>query len=442
MTGRSDRGSVKSHGDARLKNGDFPLSAESEELIWVRASDWLIHANPGCDPGEKCHSPWESPASLIDRAHPDDRERVRQAYEQERRHGAPFNMIYRITGTDGTWRWIHARSFRLGDAEDKWRTVGIAEDITSRREIEELLRIQRDLAISLGSVVELHEALNIILEACLSVNGVDGGGIYLIEPDTGTLQLFCHAGLSPEFIAVVTHYTPDSPQARLVSRGEPNYWTSPPGTLQVDALRKEGIKALASIPVKADGHIIAALNIASRSNTEIPRAWRAFYESLAIQIAATISRLRTREQLQTQSGDLLEANSALKALLRQRESDRLELEESILENVRQLILPHIEKLKKSSLPEHQKLSLDILEANLQEITSPFIRKTTTRFLGLTSTEIRVADLIRKGRSSKEIADILGISERAVTFHRQSIRGKLGLKRAKVNLHAYLSAMSD
>ncbi len=147
-----------------------------------------------------------------------------------------------------------------------------------------------------------------------------------------------------------------------------------------------------------------------------------------------------RAKLRAQSEDLKETNAALKVLIKQREEDRTELEESLLRNVKHLILPYLEKLKRSRLENAQKNFIEIMEAHLREITSPFVHKISAPMLGLTPSEIRVADLIRQGKGTKEISDLLGISERSVIFHRQGIRQKLSLTGKKLNLQTYLNSL--
>ena len=85
--------------------------------------------------------------------------------------------------------------------------------------------------------------------------------------------------------------------------------------------------------------------------------------------------------------------------------------------------------------------LEILESNLNDIVSPFLKKLSSQYLNLTPTEIQVANLIREGKSTKEIAEVLTISERAIEFHRNNIRDKLGLKKEKANLRSYLLSLS-
>jgi len=151
-------------------------------------------------------------------------------------------------------------------------------------------------------------------------------------------------------------------------------------------------------------------------------------------------KLRERERdLEIQTKNLEEINTALNVLLKKRDEDKTELEEKVLQNVQQLIEPYIAKLKLSGLDERQKALASILESNLKDMTSSFAYSLSSKHLNLTPKEIKVANLIKQGMTSKEICDILGSSEKVVAFHRQNIRRKLGLLNKKVNLKSYLAA---
>jgi len=130
-------------------------------------------------------------------------------------------------------------------------------------------------------------------------------------------------------------------------------------------------------------------------------------------------------------------NAALNVLLKKREEDKAELEEKVLLNIKQLIEPYVLKLKQSGLDERQKALADILESNLKDITSSFAYSLSSRHLNLTPGEVKVANLVKQGKTSKEISEILKSSEKVVAFHRQNIRRKLGLLNEKVNLTSYL-----
>ena len=147
-------------------------------------------------------------------------------------------------------------------------------------------------------------------------------------------------------------------------------------------------------------------------------------------------------ELRTKAKNLEEVNIALRVLLKQREGDKAQLEEKVLSNVKDLIMPYLERLKKTSLDNNQMSSVDILQSNLKEIISPFSRKLSSKYLGLTPTEIRVANLIKKDKTTKEIAEIMNVSEKTVNTHRDHIRKKIGIKRKKVNLRTYLSSLQQ
>lgn len=149
----------------------------------------------------------------------------------------------------------------------------------------------------------------------------------------------------------------------------------------------------------------------------------------------------SREELQEQKQGLEEANIALKVLLKHRENDKLELEKNVLTNVKALVLPYVEKLKEVPLKPRNKALVEIIENHLKDIISPLLQKFSNAKIILTPQEIKVVALIKDGKSSKEISDILTISETTVNFHRKNLRKKFGLKNRQMNLRSYLISMS-
>ncbi len=151
--------------------------------------------------------------------------------------------------------------------------------------------------------------------------------------------------------------------------------------------------------------------------------------------------LRKREaQLEIQTSELEEVNTALRVLLKQRDEDKADLEEKILFNVKELVVPYIERLKKGKFDAERTLCLNILESNLNDIVSPFARRLSSEYLGLTPTEIQIANLVKEGKTTKEIAEVLHSSTRTVEFHRNNIRKKIGIKNSKANLRSRLLSM--
>ena len=150
--------------------------------------------------------------------------------------------------------------------------------------------------------------------------------------------------------------------------------------------------------------------------------------------------LKKRErELAQKSRFLEEANSALKVVLQNMENQATELQGDILNNVKELILPHIEKLRQCQSIAEQKSHLDIIEENLNNITSPFLRNIAAHYLNLTPKEIQVANLVKDGKTTKEIAELMTLSARSIDFHRDNIRKKFDLKNKKTNLQSFLSS---
>ena len=129
----------------------------------------------------------------------------------------------------------------------------------------------------------------------------------------------------------------------------------------------------------------------------------------------------------------------MKVLLNKREQDKKDLEEKIMLNFRELVLPILEKFRKSGLRDRQVSYLEILETNLNDILSPLLRGLSSKHVKLSPMENQVANLIKQGKRTKEIADILNLSSKTVEFHRDGIRNKTGIKNKKINLITYLQS---
>ncbi|PSB30260.1 response regulator [Stenomitos frigidus] len=87
---------------------------------------------------------YENQYNWVDHLHPDDRDASSQAFQAKAAAGQ-FDEEYRIVLADGSIRWVHDRCFPLRDETGKlYRFVGIAEDITDRRQAQELLRLSEE----------------------------------------------------------------------------------------------------------------------------------------------------------------------------------------------------------------------------------------------------------------------------------------------------------
>jgi DNA-binding CsgD family transcriptional regulator len=131
---------------------------------------------------------------------------------------------------------------------------------------------------------------------------------------------------------------------------------------------------------------------------------------------------------------------ALKVLLKQREDDKKDMEERFVMNMQNLVLPFVEQMKKGNLGAGQQANLDIIETHLHNIATPLLKN--IRQFNFTPKEIKVAMLVKEGKSTKEIAEMLKISTESIDVHRKNMRKKLGVSNRKANLQSHLVSLEQ
>ena len=233
--------------------------------------------------------------------HHEDIERVeRELSKRIMENCSDFSQEYRILTKSGEVRWVDERTFIEADENGVVKYLkGIILDITERKRREKLLYIQRDLGISLSVSKNLKETLEKLLEACLLIDQIDAGGIYLVDEETGDLTLSIQHGFSPTFVEHASHYSANSPNAKLVRIGQPVYKQHIDLLLtsRDDVLRQENLRATAIIPVISDKKVIAAFYLASSLEYELSDSVRTVIETIATQFGVFISRISMEEKL-------------------------------------------------------------------------------------------------------------------------------------------------
>jgi len=143
------------------------------------------------------------------------------------------------------------------------------------------------------------------------------------------------------------------------------------------------------------------------------------------------------KELEQKTLHLEESNIALKVLLQKREEDKKNIEKNVLHNIEKLVLPYLEKLKNKMAEFEEYTYIEAIELNLKEIIEPFNSNSLNDFSKLTPSEIQIIDLIKKNKTTKEIATLLKLSPTTIATHRQNIRKKLNLTNQKTNLRTIL-----
>ena len=152
-----------------------------------------------------------------------------------------------------------------------------------------------------------------------------------------------------------------------------------------------------------------------------------------------VARREAFEVVRQKNKEIEETNIALRVLLDQYKKADEDIQHRILIQLEKAVFPYIELLRQCRLDEHGKECLDMLSAHLRMVGDAFMQKLSNPGLGLTKREILVADLVRQGKSTKEIAKLLGLLPRSVEAYRNKIRKKLHLNKKNISLKQYLTS---
>jgi PAS domain S-box-containing protein len=170
--------------DAALRESEarFRQVAENiNEVFWLANLDntEMLYVSPAYEQvfGRSCESVYRDPRSWLEAVHPEDLDRVRQAFYGDRT-GREMEATYRVVRADGSVRWIHDRAFGIRDAFGQpYRFAGVAEDITDRRQAEEerarLLESETRARAEAEAALERLRAIDTITDSALVHLGLD-----------------------------------------------------------------------------------------------------------------------------------------------------------------------------------------------------------------------------------------------------------------------------
>jgi DNA-binding CsgD family transcriptional regulator len=207
--------------------------------------------------------------------------------------------------------------------------------------------------------------------------------------------------------------------------------------------------------VDADGHFTGRRasnrDITDRKITEkaLHKAQRELerrVEERTLELRTTAKELETKQEellrhksmLEAVNMDLLETNKAVSVLARNIDREKDEAEKEIIKVIRSRAMPILEEFQRNKAFKKYRSEIDDLIKSFSKLT-PGLKISAEIFTSLSSTELRVAAMIKNGLNSQEIANLLNISMDTVKTHRRNIRKKLKLKNAKINLASYLES---
>ncbi len=149
----------------------------------------------------------------------------------------------------------------------------------------------------------------------------------------------------------------------------------------------------------------------------------------------------TNEELYLTNRQLLDTNTSLSILARNLDKTRKETEKQLLDRLRSILRPFLIRLSNDP-------SLARYEDEFRAVAKEIEDNSSNSIFGmveadcLSSTELAIASMVRKGASSKDVAQTLNISIDTVKTHRRNIRRKLRIQHAHISLQAYLHSVGE
>jgi PAS domain S-box-containing protein len=240
---------------------------------------------------------------------PEDQAKIDQAMATLSPETPTAVYEHRVMVPDGSTRWTQWTDHALYDAQGQPREYqSVGRDITdlmtameAAAESRGRLGKERDLAVALASSIDLHAALSRVLEVALQIAPADCGGIYRVRTPDQALVLLHHRGLSPEFVEATSFYPAGTPHATLILGGHAVFSSHQElADIHGDTSTKrarEGIRALAVVPIVFQGRTLAAMNIGSHTVNSFPLDVQGAFLSLAAQLGSVLARLSTEDAL-------------------------------------------------------------------------------------------------------------------------------------------------
>jgi len=321
-------------------------------------------------------------------------------------------------GSSTVWMEISA-CFLRDDKNQITSVLCVIRDISKRREAEEALRKSEDQYRHL--VEKMSDGL--------AVQNEDGLLTFVNKSFCEMVGYQSNKIIGKPIVDFLDDHNLQIVKNQMSSRRQ----GSPASSYEVELLRKDGSKLSVYVSPKD----------MFDSEGQYKGSFAVFTDITMYKQAKDIlhqAKNKLIEKVRQRTAETEEKNIALKVLLSQRDQDKVRLEKTIMSNIRVLVEPNLIRLKKSGLNSKQKTAVKILESNLKEIASPFINNLSSNYLKLTPTEIQVANLLKHGATTKEIAKSLDLSQRTIDTHRYNIRRKIGIKGKPINLRTYLSSL--
>lgn len=425
---------LEEHGQAilQLKKSEEKFKTVADYTYnweyWLSPQSTLIYNSPSCE-GLTGYSPedfFTDPELFVSIVHPDDRAKVAEhrqcsCYTSE----AANHIQFRIITKDGLLRWVAHSCQPVYNSEGQFLGRRASNrNITAQKCIEKQIsrseeRLRLALDASSDGVWDKNLSSN---EEYFGENWhhVLGYTKADVEQNTLTWHKLLHPDDKPKFMMAIDRHLEDQTtryevEVRVRNKAGKWQWFLARGKVME---RSETGQALRIVGTYID----------ITKNKENELELQRIKDTLEDRIAE-----RTNE--------IDDVNVTLKVLLKKMETDKVSFEHNLADKVEKLIDPYLEKLLQSDLSIQQRIILDMLAANFKDLTATFTPEVANLMNKLTPTEFQVANLVKNGKATKDIAEVMHLSPGTISIHRKNIRKKLNISNKRVNLQAFLCSFS-
>jgi PAS domain S-box-containing protein len=344
-------------------------------------------------------------SSFVSRVYEEDRDRFLASIKTAVETVTPWNFEGRIALQSGMMVWFQGLSIPTC-YEDRLVFNGILLNITERKLAEEKSRQSE----------EKFRNIFMIAPDCIVISRLKDG--LLMDVNKGFEDI---TGWKREI--VIGKETAKPPLNLWVDLSEREFMTAELNTRR-DVLHRQFEFRRRDGSIRTGIYSARSINI----NNE---------ECLIFILQDITEQKKAENELKLFAENLEDANIALRVLMNCRDKDEKEFEEKLQININDLVIPYLKKLKMGNLDDRNKNYVSVLENNLSDVLSPFMRDIRSSHKNLTPQEIQIVDLIRQGKNTKEIANMLNASVNTIATHRNNLRKKLNLRNSKINLRSHI-----
>jgi PAS domain S-box-containing protein len=345
----------------------------------------------------------------LDYVHPDDLQAATEFMQSIARDGETRRTTVRARHHDGSWRYVDVVVQDLREDADVGGFVMNYRDVTERVEAERRVRLFQ----------ERYEKAFRSSPDSITITAIDTGE--LIEVNEGFER--------------ITGYT----RSEVIGKKtiDLGLWREPPRREDM----KERLSAAGSIrdfPVDVvvrGGAVRACMVSAELIEIGGRQCILAVTRDVTEQREAENKLRELSETLRRDQVEFVRKNVALNEVLHHIEVEKQGYRHEIAANVDNLLRPMLRKLSDQGRLERR--DIEFLQRSLDEVTGRHIDQYRNNVSKLTPRELDILEMIRVGRSSKQIADALGLSSQTIHKHRQSIRRKLQIDHREINLATFL-----